>query len=143
MQGWITWFSWISLLAGVINICANVTTTIITASFPEYVVKGWHTVLIMYGYILVLGFVNTHAFGLVPYIEVFSGVLHIVAWIVFAAVLLAMAPKHSTEFVFFKKSNLSGWDDGLVSFNLGIQLITWGFVGMSSQISISMAFTDS
>lgn len=129
MQGWITWFSWISLLAGVINIAANVTTTIVTASFPAYAVQGWHTVLIMYAYLILLGVVNSYLFWIVPYVEVISGILHIALWIVFAAVLLALAPKHTADFVFFEKSNLSGWTNDFVSFNLGIQLITWGFVG--------------
>lgn len=137
MQGWITWFSWISLLAGVINIAANVTTTIVTQSFPSYVVQGWHTILIMYAYIIVLGLVNSFMFWIVPYVEVFSGILHITLWIVFAAVLLTLAPKHTTEFVFFEKSNLSGWNSDFVSFNLGIQLITWGFVG--AHLSLRLA----
>lgn len=55
LQGWLTWFSWISILASVVNIAANVTTTLASANYPGYVPQGWHTVLVMYAYLLVLG----------------------------------------------------------------------------------------
>lgn len=129
MQGWITWFSWIAILAGVVNVQANVATTLVSASYPDYIAKGWHTVLIMYAYLIILGLLNMYVFWLIPWIEFLAGVLHIILWIIFASVLLTLAPRHSAEFVFFEKSNLSGWNSDFVSFNLGIILITWGFVG--------------
>ncbi|OQO01562.1 hypothetical protein B0A48_12598 [Cryoendolithus antarcticus] len=136
-QGWITWFSWISLLAGVVNIAANVTTTIITANHPDYVVKSWHTILVMWAYLLVLGLMNMYAFWIIPYVEVFAGIIHIGLWISMASVLLALAPRHTAEFVFLQKANLSGWENDFVSFNLGIVLITWGFVGFDASAHIS------
>lgn len=69
MQGWITWFSWIALLAGIANIAANVTTTMVTANYPGYVVQSWHTILIMYAYLIVLGLLNMYGFFLIPWIE--------------------------------------------------------------------------
>lgn len=55
LQGWVTWFSWISILASVVNVAANVTTTLVAANYPNYALQGWHTVLVMYAYLLVLG----------------------------------------------------------------------------------------
>lgn len=78
-----------------------------------------------------------YAFWLIPWIELLAGLLHIVLWIIVATVLLTLAPRHSADWVFFEKSNLSGWDNDFVSFNLGIILITWGFVGFDASVHIA------
>ena len=86
----------------------------------------------MWAFLIALGVINVFPFWIIPWVELSAGLLHILLWIVFAAVLLILAPRHSAHFVFFEKSNMSGWDDDFVSFNLGIVLITWGFVGKCS-----------
>lgn len=137
LQGWVTWTSWIALLAGITNIAANVTTVLVNASYPNYSPQGWHTVLIMYAYLVALGLLNMYGFWLIPWIELIAGLLHVTLWLVFAVVLLTLAPRHSNEFVFFEKANMSGWSSDFVSFNLGIVLITWGFVGFDAVAHIS------
>lgn len=106
------------------NICANVTTTIVIANYPNYVVQSWHTILVMYAYLALFAYLNMYAFWIIPWLEVLAGVLHLVQWLILAAVLLALAPRHSNEFVFLRKANTSGWNNDFVSFNLGIQLVS-------------------
>jgi amino acid transporter len=113
---------------------ANVTLTIVGANYPDYVSQSWHTILIMYAYLLVFGLMNMYAFFLVPYIELMAGFLHIIGWLIFVVVLLTLAPRHTNDFVWFEKANSSGWDSDFVSFNLGIILITWGFVGKRASV---------
>ncbi|KAF2217704.1 hypothetical protein CERZMDRAFT_63866 [Cercospora zeae-maydis SCOH1-5] len=137
LQGWITWFSWIALLAGVTNIASNCMMVIVVANHPDYVVKGWHTILVMYGFLVALGLLNMYGFWLIPWIELVAGLLHVVLWIVYAVVLLTLAPRHSSEFVFLEKANASGWTSDFVSFNLGIILLSWGFVGYDAMAHIS------
>lgn len=127
VQGWITWFSWISLLAGVSNVVANTLTTIVSAQY-DFTVKGWHTVMVMYGLLVSQGLLNMYFFWLIPWVELVAGLLHLILFIVFGSVLITLAPRHSAEWVFLEKSNLSGWNDDFVSFNLGIILCTWSFV---------------
>ena len=83
----------------------------------------------MYATLIVMGLTNMYAFWIVPWLGILAGLLHIGLWIIFAAVLLTLAPKHDASFVLTEKSNLSGWSDDFISFNLGMVLITWGFVG--------------
>lgn len=137
LQGWVTWTSWIALLAGIANIAANVITVIVTANYPNYVSQGWHVILIMWAILIVLGLLNMYAFWLIPWIELLAGLLHIILWVVFAVVLLVLAPRHTSSFVFLEKANSSGWTNDFVSFNLGIVLITWGFVGFDAVAHIS------
>ncbi|KAF2740496.1 choline transport protein [Polyplosphaeria fusca] len=136
-QGWITWFSWIAMLAGLANIVANITQNLIAVQYPSYVSERWHTVLIMYAVLIVEGLVNQFVFWLVPWIELLAGALHIILFITFVCVLSTMGERKSSDFVFFEKSNLSGWNDDFVSFNLGIVLVTWGFVGFDGAVHMS------
>ena len=137
MQGWITWFSWISLLAGVANISALMIQALVIASYPNYVPHGWHVTLIIYALLLVQGLMNQYAFWAIPWIEMLSGLLHVIMWLVFVTVLVTLAPRHSTEFVFLDKSMLSGWNNEYVSFNLGMLTATWGFVGFDGAVHMS------
>lgn len=63
-------------------------------------------------------------FWIIPWLEYLAGILHLAQWVIIAAVLLALAPRHSADFVFLEKANSSGWTDDFVSFNLGIQLVS-------------------
>lgn len=107
LQGWVCWFSWISLLCSVCNTAANITTALVGISYPDWVVQGWHTVLIMYAYLIVFGAMNMYLFWVIPWIEFLAGILHVVLWVVFVVVLLILAPRHSTDFVFFEGSEMS------------------------------------
>lgn len=91
----------------------------------------------MYGFLIALGLLNMYAFWLIPWIELIAGLLHVILWIVYAVVLLTLAPRHSTRFVFLEKANASGWTSDFVSFNLGIILLSWGFVGYDAMAHIS------
>lgn len=77
IQGWITWASWISLLCSVVNTTANITTALVAISFPNYILQGWHTLLVMYAYLIVLGAMNMYLFWILPWIEVLTGILHV------------------------------------------------------------------
>lgn len=91
----------------------------------------------MYAYLIVLGLFNMYAFWLLPWLELLAGLLHIILWIVFAVVLLILAERHTDEFVWWQKANMSGWNNDFVSFNLGIILLIWGFVGFEAIAHIS------
>lgn len=137
VQGWVTWFSWIAITAGTANVIGNIVTTLISVQHPNYVSKSWHILLIMYGFLIVLGLLNQFAFWIIPWVEMAAGLLHIILFVVFVVVLTTLGQRHSSDFVFFEKSNLSGWNNDFVSFNLGIILITWGFVGFDGAIHMS------
>lgn len=128
-QGWITWASWIAITAGTANVTGNIISTMVSVRYPDYVSKPWHVTLIMYAFLVILGLLNQFAFWMIPWLEMAAGLLHIMLFIAFAAVLCTSGGRHSSDFVFSTKANLSGWNNDFVSFNLGIVLITWGFVG--------------
>lgn len=137
MQGWITWFAWVSTLAGVANTTAYMLQSLIAANYPNYVAEAWHMTLIIFALLILEGLMNMYTWFLIPWFELLAGVLHILLFIIFVVVLVTLAPKHSAEFVFFKQDSESGWNNPFVSFNLGLWSCTWGFVGFDGAVHLS------
>ncbi|KAK2765649.1 hypothetical protein FQN54_008505 [Arachnomyces sp. PD_36] len=137
MQGWITWFAWVSLLAGVANTTANMIQGLAILNYPDYVPERWHLTLIILAMLVVEGLMNMYTFWLIPWIELLAGILHVVLFIVFVVVLVALAPRHSPEFVFLKGASGSGWTNKFVSWNIGLLTPTWGFVGFDGAVHMS------
>lgn len=127
IQGWSTTFSWIALLASVANVSANAIVSVAVANNPDFDVKQWHIVLIMLACLVGIGLLNLYLFQVIPWIECVGGLLHIILWIVFIVVLLTLADRHTTDFVFFQGSTLSGWNSA-AAFNIGNQASSWCFV---------------
>ncbi|CAG8231730.1 unnamed protein product [Penicillium nalgiovense] len=128
MQGWVTWFAWISTLAGVANTTATMIQGLASVNYPEYEPKQWHITLIIVGMLIVQALMNMYTFWLIPWIEMLAGILHICLLIVFLVVLAALAPRHTPEFVFLHTQSTSGWAN-FPAWNIGLLTPVWGFVG--------------
>jgi len=129
MQGWITWFAWVSTLAGVANTSAYMLQSLVAANYPNYEAKAYHVTLIIFALLIVEGLMNMFTWFLIPWIELLAGILHIVLFVTFVVVLVTLAPRHSAEFVFLQRESASGWTNAFASFNLGLMTPSWGFVG--------------
>jgi choline transport protein len=99
------------------------------ANSPTYTPERWHITLIILAMLIVEGLMNMFTFWLIPWIELIAGILHVALFVVFVVVLVALAPRHSADFVFFDRATASGWNNSFVSWNLGLLTPTWGFVG--------------
>lgn len=130
--GWVTWFAWISLLAGVANTTANMIQGLASLNYPEYEPQQWHLTLIIIGMLVVEALMNMYTFWLIPWLELLAGVLHICLLVVFVVVFVALAPRHSAEYVFFTTTSASGWNNTFASWNIGLLTPAWGFVGEST-----------
>lgn len=138
LQGWTTWFAWISLVCGSANFTAYILQGIAIMNYPEYNPERWHTTLIIFALMLVQTLMNLYTWRCIPILEVIAGILHIVLFVIFIAVLLAMAPKQSAKFVFLESTPpSSGWTSTFISWNLGLIAPVWGFVGFDGTIHMS------
>ncbi|PLB46250.1 amino acid permease [Aspergillus steynii IBT 23096] len=137
MQGWITWFAWVSLLAGVANTTATMIQGLAIVNYPEYEAKRWHLTLIMFAMLVVEALMNMYTFWLIPWIELLAGVLHIIMFIIFLVVFAALAPRHTADYVFLTTDSSSGWTDSFISWNIGLLTPTWGFVGFDGAVHMS------
>ncbi|KAF9252974.1 hypothetical protein DTO006G1_2204 [Penicillium roqueforti] len=136
MQGWVTWFAWISTLAGVANTTATMIQGLASVNYPEYEPKQWHITLIIIGMLIVEALMNMYTFWLIPWIEMLAGILHICLLIVFLVVFTALAPRHTPEFVFLHTQSASGWAT-FPAWNIGLLTPVWGFVGFDGAVHMS------
>lgn len=83
-----TWFAWVSVLAGIMNITANLIQSLVELNFPDYVPKQYQLTLIVWAILVVEGLMNIYMFQLIPWLELLAGLLHIILFIVFVVVLL-------------------------------------------------------
>ncbi|KAF3491021.1 choline transport protein [Arthroderma uncinatum] len=137
MQGWITWFAWVSLLAGVANTTANMIQGLVVVNYPSYEPERWHLTLIIFAMLIAEGLMNMYTFWLIPWVELLAGILHVVLFIVFVVVLVSMAPRHTPGWVFWDHTSSSGWNNEFISWNLGLLTPTWGFVGFDGAVHMS------
>jgi choline transport protein len=125
----VTWFAWVSLLAGVSNTSAAMIQELIGLNYPNYVPQRWHLTFLIIIMLIVESLMNMYTFWVIPWIELLAGILHGTLFIIFVVVLVALAPRHSTKFVFFGRTSASGWNNSFVSWNLGLLTPTWCYVG--------------
>lgn len=124
-----TWFGWVSLEAGIINITAIMLQAVVQLKNPDYVAERWHLTLIILAMLLLQGLMNMYTFWLIPWIELFAGIGHVCLFVVFVVVLVVLSPRHSGHFIFLEQSVSSGWSDKFVAWNLGMLTCAWSFTG--------------
>lgn len=98
-------------------------------NYTDYIPERWHLTLIIFAILIVEGLMNMYTFQLIPWIELLAGILHVVLFIIFLALFVALAPRHTPEYVFLTTQAQSGWNNPFVSWNIGLLTPTWGFVG--------------
>lgn len=69
MQGWVTWFAWVSSLAGSTSSMANILLGLVAVNHPEYAYEPWHLTLLIIAQLAVVGVINIFAFRSVPWLE--------------------------------------------------------------------------
>jgi hypothetical protein len=137
----VTWFAWVSALAGSSSGEAALLQALIAENMPGYEPQRWHLTLIMWALLISSGLINTYTFWLVPWLELASGILHVILFVIFMIVLLVLSPKSTSDFVWSSSSVLSGWDgSSFVAFNLGMLVPAWGFIGAYSNTSSYFPF---
>ncbi|ETN41421.1 uncharacterized protein HMPREF1541_03356 [Cyphellophora europaea CBS 101466] len=139
MQGWFTWFGWVSLECGIANITAIMVQQMAMLNNPNYVPKNWHITLIMIAMLIIHGAINStsYTFALVPWLELLAGILYVCLFVIFMCVYLVLGTRHSTDYTFFHREVSSGWNNEYVAWNLGLLTCVWSFTGFDGTVHMS------
>ncbi|KAL8823872.1 MAG: hypothetical protein Q9191_005482 [Dirinaria sp. TL-2023a] len=137
IQGWVTWFGWISLLAGIANLTASVLQNLIEFNIPTYVGQQWHVTMIVYAIVVSQVLINIFTYKLVPKIELLAGILHVCLFFVFFVVLFVLGRRHTATYVFTSQNFSSGWSNTFVAWNIGMLTSTWSFTGFDGALHMS------
>lgn len=129
-QGWVTWFAWVSALGGSSSSLAFSLQGIIAENLEGYAnaQQSWHLAPIMIAILVTTGLINSYAFRIVPWLELASGVCHVLLFFIFVGVFAGLGSGNSAAFVFTDGNSYSGWGK-FVAFNIGMLVPAWGFIG--------------
>ncbi|KAF5586352.1 GABA permease [Fusarium pseudocircinatum] len=136
IQGWSTWFGYVSLLAAIANVTIILLESMISINHPSYIAGGWHTSVLVIAMCLVHGLMNIYAFKLIPWVELVAGVLHVCLFVIFVVVLVVMGPRNPSSF-WLQRNISSGWNNEYIAWNLGMLTCVWSFTGFDSAIHMS------
>ncbi|KAF5657585.1 amino acid permease [Fusarium heterosporum] len=136
LQGWVTWFGYISIEAGMANVTMIFLQSIVQLNHPDFVPGGWKTAVLVILMFAFLAALNIYGFPFVPYIEMVAGVLHIVLFLIIFILLLVSGTRNSGGF-WLSTNSSSGWPDGFVSWNLGLVTSVWAFTGLDGAAHMS------
>ena len=139
MQGWMTWFGWVSLLAGTTNITVLLLQNMAFLNNPNYVPEQWHVTLMMIAMLTLFGVINSngYTFALVPWLELVAGVLHIGLFVLWMCVLLVLGTRHTGTFMFTHFEVWSGWNNDFVAWNLGMLTCVWALTGFDGAVHMA------
>ncbi|MCJ1237280.1 hypothetical protein MMC14_005265 [Varicellaria rhodocarpa] len=123
--GWVATLGWQANVAAGVFFSSTILQGLLVLNYPSYVFERWHGTLLLYAALLLCVLVNTVAARLLPKIEGFIMILHILGFFAILIPLVYMAPHSSTSFVFKDFINTGGWSSpgtawlvGLISSNL-------------------------
>ena len=137
--GWLVICGWMAILAGNGYLCGTQIEAVIQLNNPSYVPQPWHGTLLFWATVLIAVLINTVVGQLLPPIEAFMLVIHVLGFfailipLVYVCSLLSsdacgqnthvlqMAPqKASAQQVFTEFSNGGAWPTQGLSFFIGL-----------------------
>lgn len=102
---------------------------LLVLNYPGYDFQRWHGTLIYFAVIAVAFFINTVTKPLLPVIEVFFLVVHILGFFALVIPLIVLAPHASAKEVFATFYNGGNWGSDGLSFFIGLTVTMFAFVG--------------
>jgi choline transport protein len=143
IQGYLTVFAWNFacalnpfLMGGMIQGC-------ITLCDSSYVPQGWHTMLLSWASMALPIFCNVYARRILAPIEIAAAILHVLGFIVFVVVLVVMARRSTTDFVFETAFyGQSGWENKGVQWSIGLLAVIFPIGGYDSILHMADEVKD-
>lgn len=96
---------------------------------PEYDPKGWHVTFIMWGILLICTVLNTWLGMILPVIEVFILIVHVLGFFAVLIPLVYLGPRADPRSVFTLTFNFGGWHDITLATFVGLKGTVAAFLG--------------
>lgn len=136
--GWITVFAWIAVCAQVCFLEGTILQGLIILNDDNYIPKQWHGTLLAWAILFLPIICNIFARRIMAPLEILGGILHIVLFVVFVAVLVSLSPHSSAKFVFTDTiTNLSGYSSPGVSWCIGLLSAAFPLAGFDGVLHMS------
>ncbi|KAJ5162885.1 amino acid/polyamine transporter I [Penicillium coprophilum] len=120
-QGWVTVFSWSSLVCIAPFFIGNQIQGMVKLAYPDYEMARWRGTLLMWAVAIIPIFINVFARRVLGVVEVAAGIMHVVFLPIVIAVVVILAPRNPDAFVWDNfVSGFSGWKNPGVVFSIGL-----------------------
>ncbi|PYH89694.1 GABA transporter [Aspergillus ellipticus CBS 707.79] len=137
LTGWLIVIGWLGAFVSTIYLCASQIQGLVVLNYPDYVATQWQTVLMYWGMMAVAVFVNAVVSTLLPKVESFVLILHIVGFFAIIIPLLTLGERNSTEEVFTTFTNDGGFATEGLSFLVGMMGSMFAFTGADAAVHMS------
>ena len=125
-------FGWQATATSVTFLTATQIQGLLVLNHPDYVFKRWHGTMLMWALMAVTWMVNVLGIRLLPLIELVGGLCHIAFFVALTIPLVLLSPRSTADFVFKQSLDMSGWNNGGISWCVGLLTVTFCFVGESA-----------
>lgn len=137
MQGWATVFAWQCATTSIFFLMAKQVQGLIVLNDPSYPATRWQGTLLMWAFTAFSFAVNVWGIRILPVLQLFGGIFHVVFFIVLSVPLILLAPRSTPDFVFATVMNEGGWKSDGVSWILGLLTVTYSFLGFDGAVHMS------
>lgn len=137
MQGWATVFAWQSATTSIFLLVAKQVQGLIILNYPEYNATRWQSTLLMWAFTAFSFAVNVWGIQLLPLLQLFGGIFHVVFFIALSVPLILLAPRSTPEFVFKTVMSEGGWENNGISWCIGMLTVTYCFLGFDGAVHMS------
>ena len=138
VMGWLVICGWQAILAGAGYLGGTMIVALVKMNHDSYEPELWHGTLLFWAFIVVAVFINTVTSILLPKIEIFILVVHIVGFLAIIIPVVQLAPnKASVHDVFTQFSNGGAWPSQGLSFFIGMIGNVFAMFGCDSTVHMA------
>ena len=104
---------------------------LLTLNSDDYVPQRWHGTLLVWACLAIPLLCNMYARKVLAPLEIIGGISHLIFMVVVVVILVVLSPRSTASFVFTRSvTGLSGWNDPVISWCLGLLSATFPLSGM-------------
>lgn len=135
LSGWLTSIAWVATLATGSIFVGGIMQGLIILNHPGYKPQPYHVTLLSFAVIFVAVFINTVVSSLLPIIEGFILIFHVLGFFAILITLVYMAPHGKASTVFTTSLNAGNWPTQGISYCVGFIGNVATFVGQFILVS--------
>jgi len=138
IQGWLTTFAWIFVVAATQATLSNISTALISFNHPDYVIQRWHTTLFICLFIILPLIPNFFFRRIIAVFETTSGIACIVFFIIHMITLLVLGRGSDDAFVWKNLIHSAPyWTNPGIAWCIGLLSPVTALLGMDGVLHMS------
>ncbi|PLB52816.1 amino acid transporter [Aspergillus steynii IBT 23096] len=143
VTGSICILAWTAGPTATVYLAGSVLQSAVAMNVPEYDPQGWHVTFIMWGILLICTVLNTWLGMILPVIEVFILIIHVLGFFAVLIPLVYLGPRADPRAVFTLTFNFGGWHDITLATLVGLKGTVAAFLGTDGAVHMAEEVANS